>query len=126
MRNLGSWPRRAVLFVFVVGALAPLYWTIVTSLKNQVDVYDGPKYVPFLDFHPTLASWQSVLGAGTFLSMFLNSVVFSTVSSALAVSASGFAYVVPAKADCGVLPATGVRVQPWCWYARISTRLPRA
>lgn len=91
MRNLGSWPRRAAVFLFALWAVAPLYWTIVTSFKNQVDIYNGPKYVPFVDFTPTLASWRSVLGGGTFVSMFLNSVLFSTVSSALAVVLGGVA-----------------------------------
>ena len=91
MRELGSWPRRVLVFVFALGALAPLYWTVATSFKDQVDVYDGPRYVPFLDFDPTLASWTSVLGGGEFLSMFLNSVVYSSLSSALAVVLGGVA-----------------------------------
>jgi multiple sugar transport system permease protein len=91
MRDLGSWPRRVVVFLFALGALAPLYWTVITSFKDQVDIYDGPKYVPFVDFTPTLAAWSSVLGRGEFLSMFLNSVIFSTVSSALAVVLGGVA-----------------------------------
>jgi multiple sugar transport system permease protein len=91
MRDLGSWPRRVVVFLFALGALAPLYWTVITSFKDQVDIYDGPKYVPFVDSTPTLAAWSSVLGRGEFLSMFLNSVIFSTVSSALAVVLGGVA-----------------------------------
>jgi multiple sugar transport system permease protein len=91
MRDLGSWPRRVVVFLFALGALAPLYWTVITSFKDQVDIYDGPKYVPFVDFTPTLAAWSSVLGRGEFLSMFLNSLIFSTVSSALAVVLGGVA-----------------------------------
>lgn len=91
MRSIHAGARRAVLFVFAATALAPVYWTVVTSLKNQIDVYDGPKYVPFVDFTPTVESWRSILGGGTFLSLFLNSVVFSTISSALAVVLGGVA-----------------------------------
>jgi multiple sugar transport system permease protein len=91
MRDLSSWPRRALVFLFAFGALAPLYWTIVTSFKDQVDVYDGPKYIPFVDFSPTLAAWRSVFASESFPSMFLHSVVFSTVSSALAVVLGGVA-----------------------------------
>lgn len=91
MRSLHTGARRVVLFVCAFAALAPVYWTVVTSLKNQIDVYDGPKYVPFLDFTPTLESWRTIVGGGTFLSLFLNSLLFSTISSALAVVLGGVA-----------------------------------
>lgn len=48
---LGGW---AVLVLF------PLYWLAVTSLKQPVDVYSGPFYVPFVDFHPTLDAWRYI------------------------------------------------------------------
>ena len=45
----------------------------------------------------------------------------STGLIAVTVTASGLANGLPVVADCGVLPATGVRVKPWLWKAPMST-----
>ncbi|MBI3166905.1 MAG: carbohydrate ABC transporter permease [Chloroflexi bacterium] len=49
---LGFW---AVLILF------PLYWLIVTSFKNSGQVNEGPFYIPFVDFKPTLDAWKYIL-----------------------------------------------------------------
>ncbi|RIV39342.1 carbohydrate ABC transporter permease [Micromonospora radicis] len=92
MRTAG-WGRRAVLFVWVLFALFPVYWTLITAFKQQVDIYDGPRFIPFVDFEPTLQAWRTLFGdgGGDFLGKFANSVVFSGVSSLLAVILGGFA-----------------------------------
>jgi len=49
---LGFW-------AFVV--LFPLYWLVVTSFKQPVDVASGPKFVPFIDYQPSMHAWQELL-----------------------------------------------------------------
>lgn len=49
---MGAW-------IFVV--LAPLYWLVVTSLKQPIQVAQGPFYIPFVDFQPTLENWYYIL-----------------------------------------------------------------
>src|SRR5215216_5257329 len=49
---MGAW-------IFVV--LAPLYWLVVTSLKQPIQVAQGPFYIPFVDFQPTLEAWYYIL-----------------------------------------------------------------
>ena len=44
----------------------------------------------------------------------------STGLLAATVTASGLANAVPVAVDCGVLPATGVSVNPWLWKAPMS------
>jgi multiple sugar transport system permease protein len=39
--------------------LFPVYWVIITSFKDAAAVNQGPFYVPFLDFEPTLDAWRS-------------------------------------------------------------------
>jgi multiple sugar transport system permease protein len=39
--------------------LFPIYWVIITSFKDAAAVNQGPFYVPFLDFEPTLDAWRS-------------------------------------------------------------------
>jgi multiple sugar transport system permease protein len=46
-------------WTFVV--LFPLYWLLVTSFKLPIQVHEGPFYVPFVDFQPSLHAWQYIL-----------------------------------------------------------------
>jgi multiple sugar transport system permease protein len=48
-----------LLVVWSVIVLFPIYWVIITSFKDAAAVNQGPFYVPFLDFEPTLAAWRS-------------------------------------------------------------------
>ena len=41
--------------------LFPLYWLIVTSLKIPSQVAEGPFYIPFVDFEPSLDAWKYIL-----------------------------------------------------------------
>jgi multiple sugar transport system permease protein len=47
------------MWTFIV--LLPIYWLVVTSLKLPIQVAEGPFYMPFVDFQPTLNSWKYVL-----------------------------------------------------------------
>ena len=74
---LGFW-------AFVV--LFPLYWVFITSFKQPIDVNDGPFYLMWLDFRPSLHAWKYIfvdLGHDTFRP-YLNSVIVALISSALA------------------------------------------
>ena len=49
----------ALLFAWSVVVLFPIYWVVITSFKDAAAVNQGPFYVPFLDFEPTLNAWRS-------------------------------------------------------------------
>ena len=51
--------RYAVLAIFVVGALFPLYWVFVSSVKPNADVFKLP---PAWSFSPSLANYRQILG----------------------------------------------------------------
>jgi multiple sugar transport system permease protein len=73
---LGMW-------AFVV--LFPLYWLVVTSLKLPLHVNQGPVYLPWVDFEPSLHAWRYILidvGQDTFRP-YLNTVVVALASSVL-------------------------------------------
>jgi multiple sugar transport system permease protein len=38
--------------------LFPLYWVLITAFKNAQIVNEGPYYIPFVDFQPTLDGWR--------------------------------------------------------------------
>jgi multiple sugar transport system permease protein len=101
--SLSSWVARfggktlvyALLIVWTIIALFPIYWTLSTSLKLGRDVTQG-HLIPWVDFMPSWRGWQS-LGFSPdtifatsnvrdeFLKKFVNSVICSIGASALAV-----------------------------------------
>ena len=44
----------AILFFWSLFVIFPLYWVIITAFKNGQIVNEGPYYIPFVDFQPTL------------------------------------------------------------------------
>lgn len=84
----------AVVLVTLV-ALFPFLYALTTSFKYQRDSYDGT-IIPWLQYQPTLASWQQEFGSGapeTFRAL-LNSAIVATGATILATtlgSLAGFA-----------------------------------
>ena len=48
-----------LLAVWSVFVLFPIYWVIITSFKDAAAVNQGPFYIPFVDFSPTLDAWRT-------------------------------------------------------------------
>jgi multiple sugar transport system permease protein len=75
---LGAW-------TFVV--LLPLYWLVVTSLKLPIQVAQGPFYIPFVDFQPSLDAWYYILAgdlSNDTLRTYANTLVVAPISAMLA------------------------------------------
>ena len=49
-----------VLLIWSGVCVFPIYWFGITSIKNFNDIAKGPRYLPFVDFEPTLAAWSFV------------------------------------------------------------------
>ncbi len=76
----------AALIAWSVVVLFPLYWLLITSFKLPVQVNDGPDYLPFLDFQPSLHAWEYLfvtVGSDT-LRPYVNSLVVALASTVLA------------------------------------------
>ena len=41
----------------------PIYWVVITAFKDSNAVNDGPHYIPFVDFTPTLDAWRAQIAA---------------------------------------------------------------
>ncbi len=77
----------AILASWTFVVLFPLYWMAITSLKLPIQVDDGPDYLPFIDFEPSLHAWRYIffdLGNDT-LRPYLNSLIIASVSTLIAV-----------------------------------------
>ena len=73
-----------------------MYWMVTTAFKRPVDVFAGPKFVPWVDFQPSLESWRFLFFRipDQVLKPFVNSLVVGLISSALALiigSMAGYA-----------------------------------
>jgi multiple sugar transport system permease protein len=86
-----------LLGLWTIICLFPIYWLVVTSLKQPVAVFQGPKYFPWIDFQPTLDAWQYLLAGrvqGEVTRSWTNSAIMAPSSAALAVligSLAGYA-----------------------------------
>jgi multiple sugar transport system permease protein len=47
-----------VLGLWSLGCLGPLYWLALASVERPVDAASGPRYLPFVDFAPSLHGWR--------------------------------------------------------------------
>jgi len=47
-----------MLAIWSVIVLFPIYWIVITSFKDAAAVNQGPYYLPFVDFQPTLDAWR--------------------------------------------------------------------
>jgi multiple sugar transport system permease protein len=85
----------AILILWAIICIFPIYWTITTSFKAAPDVMKG-HLIPFIDFEPQWLGWRSLglspetIGATStvrdeFLSRFQNSALISVSASILAV-----------------------------------------
>src|SRR5687767_12613755 len=75
----------AVLFLWTLVVLVPLYWVLVTSFKLPTHVDNGPVYLPFIDFSPSLHAWDFMLLQNNTLGPYFNSIVVALGSTVLAV-----------------------------------------
>jgi len=73
--------------IWTVIVLLPLYWLVVTSLKIPIQVHEGPFYIPFVDFQPSLHAWDYVLLGDLSrdtLRTYINTVIVAPTSALLA------------------------------------------
>ena len=78
------------LFTWSLICLFPIYWLAVTSLKETGIVEGPPRYLPFVDFQPTLEAWRFILAdqRETLLPRILNSLVIGCAATAIALLAA--------------------------------------
>ena len=82
-----------VLIIWFLIVVFPLFWTVVTSFKNPIDVFRGPKYMPFIDFKPSLKAWNNmfVRDRQQILVPLINSIIIVSTSTFLAVGIGAMA-----------------------------------
>jgi multiple sugar transport system permease protein len=79
-----------VLIIFLILFLFPIYWTLITSIKTPADTFTS-KFLPFIQFEPTLKGWLGQLQAAENFKALLNSTIIGLCSAALATFLGGMA-----------------------------------
>lgn len=83
-----------LLGIWTVICLFPIYWLVITSVKLPVAVFQGPTYLPWIDFQPTLNAWKYLLVGpmqNQVLRSWFNSALMAPTSAALAVAIGSLA-----------------------------------
>jgi multiple sugar transport system permease protein len=73
--------------IWTLVVLLPLYWLVVTSLKLPIQVAQGPFYIPFIDFQPSLDAWHYILFGDLSrdtLRTYANTIIVAPTSAVLA------------------------------------------
>ena len=95
---LEGFPIYFILGLWAFICLFPIYWVFITSFKEAYVVNDGPFYIPFVDFQPSLHAWEFVLMQESVntLRPFYNTIIISIISALITVfigSMAGYALV---------------------------------
>ncbi|MFK5980076.1 MAG: carbohydrate ABC transporter permease [Rhizobiaceae bacterium] len=75
------------LILWSLFVLFPIYWIVITSLKEAIDVNTGPFYLPWVDFQPSLHAWRElfIYDYEDTLFAYLNSIIIAICSTLLCV-----------------------------------------
>jgi multiple sugar transport system permease protein len=83
----------AILVLWSLFVIFPIYWVVITAFKNAQLVNEGPYYIPFVDFTPSLDGWrrQFVDDAAKVFPAFFNSIVISVFATVLCMTVGSMA-----------------------------------
>jgi len=72
----------SVLIITAIIVFFPIFWTIVTSLKTELQAFD-PTFIPIIQFQPTLKHWIVELTEARpeYIKSISNSIIVATVST---------------------------------------------
>jgi multiple sugar transport system permease protein len=74
------------LLVWTVVVALPLYWVVVTAFKDNSGIYNGARWIPWVDFTPTTEAWHEVLGgSSSVIGPLEHSAIIATCATAAAV-----------------------------------------
>jgi len=78
--------RYVPLLAWTVVVALPLYWVVVTAFKDNSGIYNGARWIPWVDFTPTTEAWHEVLGgSSSVVGPLEHSAVIATCATSVAV-----------------------------------------
>ncbi|MXU64367.1 carbohydrate ABC transporter permease [Oceanomicrobium pacificus] len=90
-----------ILIVWAAFVLFPIYWLLITSVKTPAAVNQGPFFLPFIDFEPSLHAWKElfVIDYEDTLRAYMNSIIISLSATALSVLVGSMAAYALSRVD---------------------------
>jgi len=73
----------AAMIVVLIWVLFPFYWALLNSIKHPGDTF-GAKWLPWVQFQPTLENWQGTLEIREIREALLNSTIIGVGGATLA------------------------------------------
>jgi len=75
------------LLVWSLFVIFPIYWLVITSFKTAAAVNEGPFFLPWVDFQPSLHAWRElfVYDFSDTMRAYVNSVVIALAATLLSV-----------------------------------------
>lgn len=71
-----------ILGIMALIVIYPFYWAFINSIKTPKDIF-GNKWIPFLQFKPTLQNWKEELSIESNLMALKNSLIVSSFTTLL-------------------------------------------
>jgi len=77
----------AVLLAWSLFVIFPIYWLLITSFKTAAAVNEGPFFLPWVDFQPSLHAWRDlfVYDFSDTMRAYFNSIVIALSATVLSV-----------------------------------------
>jgi multiple sugar transport system permease protein len=60
----------SILIFWSAFVIFPLYWVVITAFKSAQIVNEGPYYIPFVDFSPTVDGWRQQFMTDSFCDLY--------------------------------------------------------
>jgi multiple sugar transport system permease protein len=85
VRIRGTW-RYIPLAAWAVFTALPIYWMVITAFKDNSAIFNGARWLPWVDYQPTLEAWHEVLGgSASVIAPLEHSLIIATVATAISV-----------------------------------------
>lgn len=63
----------------------PIYWVVITAFKDNSSIYNGARWLPWVDFQPTAGAWHDILGgSNSAIAPLWHSVIIATSGTLIA------------------------------------------
>jgi multiple sugar transport system permease protein len=85
MKAFKTW-RYIPIALWTVFAALPIYWMVITAFKDNSAIYHGARWLPWVDYQPTIEAWREVLGGtASVIAPLEHSLIIATTATAISV-----------------------------------------
>jgi multiple sugar transport system permease protein len=64
----------------------PIYWMVITAFKNNSSIYNGARWLPWVDYSPTKQAWHDIFGgSASVVGPLEHSLIIATSATVIAV-----------------------------------------